>query len=80
MKAFAVIAFELRAEFRGSQIMKNYSQLAMIGILVCGVVLSADALYFNNVNMYLANALVFMILVACSAYLLKLAHEEQQNC
>jgi methyl-accepting chemotaxis protein len=55
--------------------MKNYSQLAMIGILVCGVVLSADALYFDNVNMYLSNALVFSALVACSAYLLKLAHE-----
>jgi methyl-accepting chemotaxis protein len=59
--------------------MKNYSRLAMIGILVCGVVLSADALYFNNVNMYLSNALVFTALAACSAYLLKQAHESNKT-
>jgi hypothetical protein len=40
--------------------MKNYSLLAMLGILFCGVVLSADALYFDNLNMYLSNALVFI--------------------
>jgi methyl-accepting chemotaxis protein len=55
--------------------MKNYSELAMFGILVCGVVLSADALYFNTMNMYLSNGLVFLVLVVCSAYLLRLAHE-----
>jgi len=59
--------------------MKNYSQLAMIGILICGIVLSADALYFDNVNMYLSNALVFIVLMACSGYLLKLAHESNRN-
>jgi methyl-accepting chemotaxis protein len=59
--------------------MKNYSYLAMIGILVCGVVLSADALYFNNVNMYLSNVLVFTALVACSGYLLKQAHESNKT-
>lgn len=59
--------------------MKNYSRLAMMGILVCGVVLGADALYFNNVNMYLSNALVFTALVACSAYLLKQAHESNKT-
>ena len=59
--------------------MKNYSRLAMMGILVCGVVLSADALYFNNVNMYLSNALVFTALVACSAYLFKQAHESNKT-
>jgi len=59
--------------------MKNYSYLAMIGILVCGVVLSADALYFNNMNMYLSNVLVFAALVACSGYLLKQAHESNKN-
>jgi methyl-accepting chemotaxis protein len=59
--------------------MKNYSQLAMIGILVCGVVLSADALYFDSVNMYMSNALVFTALMACSGYLLKLAHEGNKN-
>lgn len=59
--------------------MKNYSRLAMMGILVCGVVLGADALYFNNVNMYLSNALVFTALVACSAYLFKQAHESNKT-
>jgi methyl-accepting chemotaxis protein len=55
--------------------MKNYSLLAMLGILVSGVVLSADALYFDSMNMYLSNALVFMALMACSGYLLKLVHD-----
>jgi len=59
--------------------MKNYSLLAMIGVLVCGVVLSADALYFDNLNMYLSNALVFMALMACSGYLLKLAHDSNKT-
>jgi methyl-accepting chemotaxis protein len=59
--------------------MKNYSQLAMIGILVCGAVLSAGALYSNSVNMYLLAALAFAILVACSVYLFKLAHESNKT-
>jgi methyl-accepting chemotaxis protein len=59
--------------------MRNYSQLAMIGILLCGVVLSADALYFDSVNMYFSNALVFTALMACSGYLLKLAHESNKT-
>ena len=51
----------------------------MIGILVCGAVLSANALYSNSVNMYLATALAFTILVACSIYLFKLAHESNKT-
>jgi methyl-accepting chemotaxis protein len=59
--------------------MKNYSFLAMFGILTCGVVLSADALYFNTLNMYLSNALVFGVLAVCSGYLLKQAHESNKS-
>lgn len=59
--------------------MKNYSYLAMIGILISGLVLSADAIYFNNVSMYLSNAVLFAALMACSAYLLKQAHESNKN-
>jgi methyl-accepting chemotaxis protein len=59
--------------------MNNYSQLAMMGILVCGVVLSAEALYFDTVYMYVANALLLAVLIACSGYLLKLAHESSKN-
>jgi methyl-accepting chemotaxis protein len=59
--------------------MKNYSFLAMFGILTCGVVLSADALYFNTLNMYLSNALVFGVLAVCSGYLLKQAHESNKT-
>jgi methyl-accepting chemotaxis protein len=58
--------------------MKNYSRLAMIGILISGLVLSADAIYFNNVSMYLSNAVLFAALMACSAYLLKQAHENNR--
>jgi methyl-accepting chemotaxis protein len=59
--------------------MKNYSQLAMIGILVCGAVLSAGALYFDGVNMYLSTALAFTIMVVCSIYLFKLAQESNKT-
>lgn len=59
--------------------MKNYSRLAMIGILICGVVLSADALYFNNTKIYLADVLVFLSLTACSWYLLQQAYEVNET-
>jgi methyl-accepting chemotaxis protein len=59
--------------------MKNYSRFAMIGILVCGVVLSADALYFDNTKIYLADVLVFLSLTACSWYLLRRAYEVNET-
>ncbi len=59
--------------------MKNYSRLAMIGILVCGVVLGIDALYLDIRNIYLGDVLVFLALVACAAYLLKQALESHKT-
>ena len=53
--------------------MINYSRLALIGALVCGIVLGLDALYLNSINIYLADVLVFLALTACSWYLLKQA-------
>jgi len=47
----------------------------MVGILVCGFLLSANAFIFDNMNIYLADVLVFMALAACSWYLLRQAHE-----
>jgi methyl-accepting chemotaxis protein len=55
--------------------MKNYSRLAMIGILICGILLSANAFIFDNMYVYLADVLVLMALMACSWYLLQQAHE-----
>lgn len=59
--------------------MKNYSRLAMIGALVCGIVLGIDALYLNSRNIYLADVLVFMALTACSWYLLRQALESNKT-
>ena len=60
--------------------MKNYSRLAWIGALVCGVLLGGDVLlYLNNVRYLLADALVFLALAACSGYLLKQAHESDKT-
>jgi uncharacterized protein YoxC len=54
--------------------MKNYSHLASIGVLVCGVLLGGDALlYLNNARYLLADALVFLALVVCLGYLFKQA-------
>lgn len=59
--------------------MKNYSRLALIGALVCGVLLGGDALlYLNNVRYLLADALVFLALVVCLGYLLKQADDSHK--
>jgi hypothetical protein len=56
--------------------MKNYSRLAWIGALIGGVLLAGDALlYFNNARYLLADALVFIALVACLGYLFKQASD-----
>jgi hypothetical protein len=60
-------------EFRDKQIMMNFSRLALIGALISGVLLGGHALYFQSVNILLADALVFTILLACWSYLLKQA-------
>lgn len=59
--------------------MKNNSRLALIGALVCGILLVIDPLYFNGVNIYLADALVFLALVACLSYLLKKADDSSKT-
>ena len=52
--------------------MKNYSRLALMGALICGVLLGGDALlYFNNVKYLLADVLLLLALAACLGYLLK---------
>lgn len=52
--------------------MKNYSRLAMAGVLVSSTLLAGDALlYFNNLKYLLADVLLFLALLACLGYLLK---------
>ena len=75
----ALVALKYWTEFRGLQINKIYSRLALIGALVCGVLLGVDALlYFNNPRYLLADALVFLALVACLSYLFKQADENNK--
>ncbi|OFZ68732.1 MAG: hypothetical protein A2V79_05030 [Betaproteobacteria bacterium RBG_16_56_24] len=51
--------------------MKNYSRLAMAGVLVSSVLLAGDALlYFNNLKYLLADVMLFLALLACLGYLL----------
>jgi methyl-accepting chemotaxis protein len=60
--------------------MKNYSRLAMIGALVCGILLGGDAiLYLNNATYLLADALLFLAMVACLSYLLKQAEDSSKT-
>jgi len=50
--------------------MKNYSRVAVIGVLICSALLGGDVLlYLNNVRYLLADALVFVALVLCLGYL-----------
>jgi hypothetical protein len=53
--------------------MNNYSRLALIGALISGVLLGGHALYFHDVEVFLADALVFLTMGGCWAYLLKQA-------
>jgi methyl-accepting chemotaxis protein len=53
--------------------MKNYSRLALAGALASGVLLGGHALYFDSMKIFLADTLVFLIIVACWGYLLKRA-------
>jgi methyl-accepting chemotaxis protein len=60
--------------------MKNYSRLAMIGALVCGILLGGDAiLYLNNATYLLADALLLLALAACLSYLLKQAENTNKT-
>ncbi len=51
--------------------MKDYSRLAMIGVLVSSILLVGDALlYINNLRYLLADVLLFLALLTCLGYLL----------
>lgn len=51
--------------------MKNYSRLAMVGVVVSSVLLAGDALlYFNNLKYILADVLLLLALFASLGYLL----------
>lgn len=51
--------------------MKNYTRLAMVGVLVSSVLLGGDALlYFSDSNYILADALLLVALLASLGYLL----------
>jgi hypothetical protein len=45
----------------------------LIGVLISGILLGGHALYFHSMDVFLADALVFLIMAACWGYLLKRA-------
>ena len=51
--------------------MKNYSLLALIGALVCGIFLGVDALYIDSMKLYVADTLAFLGLAVCVIFLYK---------
>ena len=59
--------------------MNNITLWAFIGALVSGVLLGADALVSGTVNAYLANALIFLVLLACVTYLRNRASKNQSE-
>jgi hypothetical protein len=59
--------------------MKNITRLAFIGALVSALLLGASALYFDTGIAYLADALIFMALLACVIYLRYRASSNSQN-
>jgi uncharacterized protein YaaR (DUF327 family) len=58
--------------------MNNFSRSVLIGTLVSGVLLAGHALYFNSLNVALADGLVFLFLAACWSYLLNRAAGDEQ--
>lgn len=51
--------------------MRNYSRLAMFGVIVSSILLGGDALLFvSNLQYMLADLLLFLSLLACLSYLL----------
>jgi methyl-accepting chemotaxis protein len=60
--------------------MINYSRLAVIGALVCGVLLGGDALlYFHNAKYLFADGLLFLALMACLGYLFKQVNDNTKT-
>jgi hypothetical protein len=50
--------------------MKIFSRSTFIGALASGILLAGHALYFGNMNVAIADALVFLFIVACWGYLI----------
>lgn len=59
--------------------MNNITRLAFIGALVSGVLLGAGALYFDTVNAFLADTLVFLSLMVCVIYLWNRAKDKNKS-
>jgi methyl-accepting chemotaxis protein len=55
--------------------MKYYSRFALIGVLVCGVLLRIDSLLIDGTYVYVADILLFLVLIICLAYLFIRADE-----
>jgi hypothetical protein len=58
--------------------MKIFSRTALIGFVASGILLAGHALYFGTMEVVLANALVFMLMVSCWGYLLSRSGSTQQ--
>lgn len=59
--------------------MKNYSRLALAVAIMSGILLGRDTLlYMNNARYLLADALLFLTLVACLVYLFNKAEESHK--
>lgn len=59
--------------------MTNFTRLAFIGALASGILLAGGSLYFNTVNAYLADVLVFLALMLCVIYLRNRAKDSNKK-
>lgn len=59
--------------------MTNFTRLAFIGALISGVLLGGGALYFGTLNAYLADMLVFLVLMLCVIYLRNRARDSNKT-
>jgi methyl-accepting chemotaxis protein len=57
----------------------SFPRLALTGTLISGVLLAGHGLYIGNDNIVVPDALLFLALVACWAYLLKQANVKKTN-
>lgn len=57
----------------------NFFRLVLIGALVSGILLAGHAFYFGTASAVLADALLFLLIVACWGYLLKLANAGKET-
>lgn len=57
----------------------NFSRLALTGAMISGALLAGHAFYFDSVNVALADALLFLVIVICWSYLLKQANVRKET-